>query len=154
MNRQARGGAAIALGVAFALSGHAALADFHDCTEQAPEPVVHHVKRVLHNLLHPRHRLPPAPQLCGEPNLIVVTVEAPRVTDLVADPGQAGLAGLPGGPGSGSDAYYFTGTYYLPLRGPALEPKPPMVLPAPPGLWVLLAGTIAALSVRGRRRRE
>jgi len=29
-----------------------------------------------------------------------------------------------------------------------------MVLPAPPGLWVLLAGTIAALSVRGRRRRE
>lgn len=53
-------------------------ADMYDCTP-APEPVVHHFKRVIHNLLNPHHKhvyMPVKPQMCGEPTMEEVVVTA------------------------------------------------------------------------------
>src|SRR5580700_2982510 len=119
------------------MCAHAAL---HDCTE--PEPVTHRIARVVHNLTH-RHKLPPRPMFCGEPDMVTVTVEAPPSLDLGAAPtlAQADTDGPLGGSVSGPAPMVAAPWIYAPpppLDGPRfISPHQPV--PEPPAFYVLLA---------------
>ncbi len=136
---------------------------FADCdTVTVPEPVVHHVKRVLHNLFHPHarvHYLPPVSKLvCGDPDLQTVTIEAPREPEVSPPPPDS--PGTWPGSGQGGGSSYIVSGYTVHVAPPSApmfephhgEPKRPQSVPEPESLW-LWGPALAALMLRFRKRR-
>jgi hypothetical protein len=132
------------------MCAHAAL---HDCTES--EPVTHHVARIVHNLLHPHHKLPPRPQFCGEPDMVTVTVEAPEPLALGAASSEAALDGT--GAAGGYPVTYAATPWYIEPQPPAedgkryIGPHDPHPVPEPADALVLLPVLLVMLWIFHRR---
>jgi hypothetical protein len=104
-------------------------AAMYDCTpREKPLSMVH---RVIHNVLHPHHRVYPKPQMCGNPDLleVVVTADPPNVNLDDVEPSTT----LYGGAGGPIATYPPSGgwVFAIPAPGASNAPTAPVVLPEP-----------------------
>jgi hypothetical protein len=130
-------------------------AQFVDCTtlglasKPSPkaEPVIHHITRIIHNVLHPHHKAyPPIVPItyCGLPQIETVTVEASPSVVLPSDPNSttAGFGTVIGDGGG----FYAT---YIPEPVPLREP--PHVVPEP-AQWMVFVTSMLGMFLIMRKR--
>jgi hypothetical protein len=131
-----------------------------DCTAKA-EPTYSKVSRVVHNWLHPHHRVYPKPMMCGDPDLVTVEVRDTRLEDITITPPDTSLSvaymGLGGTYGA---AVVVTPWVELPVTEPAVwrdardtittEEHKPQCVPEPATYLVFGSGLFALYLMRRR----
>ena len=134
----------------------------HDCTLKT-EPTYSKVARVVHNWIHPHHRVYPKPMMCGEPDMITVDVVAPPLHDDITDaPALTAQGGLYGGYFLSPGVYVWPATIGEPETVPAsvwhdgrdpietYERPKPQCVPEPATWLVMLSGAIILYVMRRR----
>ena len=137
-------------------AGHAAM---FDCTKTA-ETTYSKVTRVVHNWLHPHHRVYPKPVMCGDPDMITVNVEAPPLHDEITPADTSLNVGYMATGGLYGSAVIVTPWSSLPITEPAVwrdardtvthEEHKPQCVPEPAEWLVLITGLVAMFAMRRR----
>ena len=121
----------------------------YDCTPK-PEGVIHHAKRMVHNILHPHHKhvfVPLAPKslMCKAPDMETVTITASQDTPSVNVPTDNNGVYL-----APPDGFYWREVGFVVVPG---QPQPHASVPEP-GSLVLMATALLLLFFTNRRVRK